>query len=130
LKVPSHLILLDVVEVKLHYVLLVLPPEIGLVYVVIIFHHNLTDVQVVPPSLQPARACRLRVLILRVPPNGKAGLHFHFEISSLGASGMLCGTPATIMLHEFRECLQMVVVRVGSGRIGVGDNADALFDFL
>ena len=127
---PSHLIFLDIVQVKLDYVLLVLAPEIVLMYVVIIFHHYLTDVQVVPPPQLPPRASRLCVLVLRVPSDGEAGLHFHFEISSLGATGLLCGTPTTIMPHEFRECLQMIVVRVGSSRIGVGDNADAFFDFL
>ncbi len=69
---PSQLFFLDIIEVKLNNVLLMLPPEIGLMTIIIVFHHHLTDVQVVPPSLLPPGASRLRVLVLRVPSNGKA----------------------------------------------------------
>jgi hypothetical protein len=72
MQVPSHLFFLDIIEVKLYYVLLVLTPEIGLLYILIVFHHNLADVQVVPPTLLPPRAGRLRVLVLRIATCGKA----------------------------------------------------------
>jgi hypothetical protein len=110
MQVPSHLFFLDIIEVKLYYVLLVLSPKIGLLHILIVFYHNLAHVQVVPPTLLPPRAGRLRVLVLRIPSCSKACLHLDFEISSLGATGLLCATPTTIMLHEFWECLQLIIL--------------------
>ena len=107
MQVPSHLFFLDIIEVKLDYVLLVLSPEIGLLHILIVFHHNLAHVQVISATLEPSRAGRLRILVLRIPSCGKACLHLDFEISPLSASGLLC---ATIMLHEFGECLQLIIL--------------------